>query len=454
MTSGSIWKSLLFFALPIMFGSLLQQLYNTVDGIVVGNYVSQNALAAVGGVASVTFLLLCISNGMSGGASVIVAQYYGAGKMDEMRRAVSTIFIMLGGLGVFFTVFGFFIAPAMVHGILRVEDAEIAEMSILYFKVYACGLLIQYIYNAIAGILRALGDSKSTLYFLCIAAVMNIILDLLFVLKFSWGVFGVAFATVLSQLFCMAFSVFYMLKKYPMFRFKKGEFIFDREIFRITLRLGIPATIQQAIISLGNVLLQRLVNGFGAITMTAFAVGHRVESYCMLPMFAFNTAVSVFAGQNMGAGKVSRAKKGLGSTILLSVISSGVMGVLLYIFAKPFCTLFGVEGAALSQAVEMVRFMAVVITIFAAYFPCSGFLQGSGDALVASVASFTTLGVRVLTAYSCVFFFSVGYKSAWVTMPVGWICAAAVAYSRFFRGKWQKKALVKYDEDQTEKIAE
>ena len=165
----------------------------------------------------------------------------------------------------------------------------------------------------------------------------------------------------------------------------------------------------------------------------------------MLPMFAFNTSISVFAGQNIGAGRIDRAKKGLGSAILQSVIFSGVMGVLLYIFAIPFCALFGVEGASLDQAVEMVRFMAVVIMIFAAYFPCSGFLQGAGDALVASVASFTTLGVRVATAYTCAFFLSVGYSSAWVTMPIGWICAAAVSYSRFFRGKWQKKALVKHD---------
>ena len=447
MTEGSIAKTLFFFSLPIMLGHLLQQLYNTVDGIVVGNYVSQNALAAVGGCGSLTMLLLAISMGMSGGGSIIVAQYYGAKRMDEMRRSVSTLLIMLSAMGVLFSAIGVIFARGLVAGILNVTDPEIYEMTVTYFRVYAFGLIVQYLYNAISSILRALGDSKSTLYFLCISAVINVVLDLVFVLCFNWGVFGVAIATVISQVACTVASLIYMLKRYPMFRFGKGEFVFDVDKFKIALRLGVPATIQNAVTSLGHVFIQRLVNSFGAATMTAFAVGHRMESYAMIPLFSTNMAISTFTGQNVGAGKFDRAKKGLWTGIGLVMLFIVVICPLLYIFATPLSQLFGTEGEALRQSVEMLRFMAIVMPLFSLYMPTNSFLSGAGDAITSTVAMLTTLAVRVLTAYVLAYVFMVGYKVAWITMPIGWIVAACISYGRYFSGKWKSKAIVKHDEE-------
>lgn len=447
MTEGSIWKSLFFFSLPIMLGNLLQQLYNTVDGIVVGNYVSQNALAAVGGCFPLVMLLLAISMGMGGGGGIIVAQYYGANRMDEMRRAVSTLLIMLTSLGLLFTILGVVFCEGLVKVVLRVEDPEICEMTIIYFRVYAIGLVVQYLYNTISSILRALGDSKSTLYFLCISAVINIILDLVFVLSCGWGVFGVALATVISQVACTAFSLFYMLKRYPMFRFKRNEFVFDVEKFKIALRLGIPATIQQAVISVGNVFIQRLVNSFGGDTMTAFAVGHRVESYSLIPMFSINMGISTFTGQNIGAGKLDRAKKGLWTGIGIVLVFVVILCPLLYIFASPLSQLFGTEGTALLQSIEMLRYMAIVLPLFCIYFPTNGFLSGAGDALVSTAATLTTLGARVISAYLLAYLFDFGYNVAWVTMPVGWVLAGVITYIRYFSGRWKSKALVKHDEE-------
>ena len=445
MTQGTIWKQIFFFALPIMLGNLLQQLYNTVDGIVVGNYVSQDALAAVGGVFALTFLFLAISMGMGGGGGIIVAQMFGAGRMEEMRRAVSTLLIMLITMGVFFSVLGAVFARFFVETIMRVTDKNILELSIVYFRIYALGLIVQYLYNAISSILRALGDSKSTLYFLCVAAVMNIILDLLFVLKFNWGVFGVALATVISQVACAAVSLVYMLRRYPMFCFKKGEFVFDTKIFGMALKLGIPATIQQVVISLGNVFIQRLVNAFGAATMTAFAVGHRMESYTLIPMFSLNMGLSTFTGQNVGAGKFDRAVKGLKVTLLMSVGIVAFLCVLLYIFSPAFALVFGMEaeGEATRQCIQMLHFLSFAFPLFALYFPSGGMLQGAGDAMIATVASITTLGVRVACAYLLAYAFQFGYPSTWVTMPVGWVCAAVITYARIFSGKWKTKAVVK-----------
>ena len=445
MTEGTIWKQIFFFSLPIMLGNLLQQLYNTVDGIVVGNYVSQDALAAVGGVFALTFLLLAISMGMGGGGGIIVAQMYGAGRMEDMRRAVSTLLIMLITMGVVFTVIGSVFSRFLVEKIMRVTDETILELSVIYFRIYALGLVVQYLYNAISSILRALGDSKSTLYFLCLSAIMNIILDLVFVLALDWGVFGVALATVISQVACAAVSLIYMLKRYPMFRFKKGEFVFDTKIFGMALKLGVPATIQQVVISLGNVFIQRLVNSFGPDTMTAFAVGHRMESYTLIPMFSLNMGLSTFTGQNVGAGKFDRAVKGLKTTLLMSVGVVAFLCVFLYIFSPSFALVFGMEreAEATRQCVQMLHFLSIAFPLFALYFPSGGMLQGAGDAIWATVASITTLGVRVAAAYLLAGVFHYGYPSTWVTMPIGWFFAAAITYSRIFSGKWKTKAVVK-----------
>ena len=403
MTEGTIWKQIFFFSLPLMLGNLLQQLYNTVDGIVVGNYVSQDALAAVGGVFALTFLALAISMGMGGGGGVIVAQMYGAGRMAEMRRAVSTILIMLVVTGAVLSVLGAVFSRFLVEKVIHMTDENIKELAIVYFRIYALGLVVQYMYNAISSILRSLGDSKSTLYFLCTTAVLNIILDLVFVLKLGWGVFGVA------------------------------------------LKLGVPATVQSMVVSFGNIFMQRLINSFGAATMTAFAVGHRVESYTFIPVFSLNIGVSTFTGQNVGAGKFDRVTKGLRQTLLMSAIIEAIMCVLLYVFAPVFTRLFGMEaeGEATRQAIQMLHYMSCTFILFALYQPSCGLLQGSGDAIWATVSSITTLGVRVICAYILAYAFHFGYASAWVTMPIGWICASAVTYSRILRGKWKTKAVVK-----------
>ncbi len=200
----------------------------------------------------------------------------------------------------------------LVVGLMRVTDEASRDYAIEYFAIYAVGLIFQYIYNAVAGILRAVGDSKASMYFLIVSAVLNTILDLWFVISFGWGVVGVAVATVIAQAVCAAFSIFYMFRRYPIFRFKRHEFVFDRGKFRLCLKLGIPAIIQQAVVSLGNVFIQRLVNSFGQVTMSAFNAGNRMESYALIPIFGMNNAEASFTGQNVGAEKYDRVKRGCG----------------------------------------------------------------------------------------------------------------------------------------------
>lgn len=454
MTSGSEWKEILLFSLPIMLGQFLQQLYNTVDGIVVGRYGGateaecQNALAAVGGGVSLIFLFLAICIGLGNGGGVQISQLYGARRYDELKRAASTQIIAMGTLGAILMVIGIAFVRPMLAVLMDIRDPEILELSIDYYGIYAGGLVFVYLYNAVSCNLRAIGDSRSTLYFLIVSAVLNTILDLVFVIVFGWGVAGVAIATVISQGVSCAVSFVYMFKKYPVFRFGKGEFVFDRERFRVSLRLGVPAIIQQAVVSVGNVFIQRLVNlldvqgAMHGALMSAFTVGNRMENYALVPIFGLNMGVATFTGQNVGAGKLDRVKRGWKSTILMTTCASLLISLVVYFIAPEFAVLFGATPEAQAIAVEFQRFMSLVIVLFAAYMPTSGTLQGAGDAMWSTAASIGTLAARVMSAYALVYWFDWGYGAVWQTMPVGWCFGIIITYARFFSGRWKSKAIV------------
>ncbi len=449
MTTGPEWKEILLFSLPIMAGQFLQQLYNTVDGVVVGRYggatqaICENMIAAVGSCVSLIFLFLAISIGLGNGGAVLVAQLYGARRTHELRRAASTLLITLVGLGTFLTVAGSVFAKPLVVGLMRVRDPDIVDMAIEYFAIYSLGLIFQYVYNAVAGILRAIGDSRATMYFLIVSAVLNTILDVWFVVSFGWGVVGVAVATVIAQAASAAVSVAYMFIKYPIFRFKKGEFVFDREKFAISLKLGVPAIIQQAVISLGNVFIQRLVNSFDSTTMSAFTVGNRMEAYALVPIFGFNSGVATFTGQNVGAQKYDRVHRGWRVSTIMSCVSSVAIALTINLLAVQFARLFNLGGVSMNKAVEYQRYMSYCVVLFAAYMPTSGLLQGAGDAIWASVTSLTTLSARVAVSYLLAYAFSVGYASCWLSLPVGWALGIAITYPRYFGKKWMSKRVVR-----------
>ena len=448
MTAGAEWKEILLFSLPIMAGQFLQQLYNTVDSIVVSRYggetqaVSDAMFAAVGSCTSLIFLFLAISIGFANGGGVLIAQLYGARREGELRRAASTLLITQAAMGAALALIGSLGAELLVVGLMRVTDEACRRYAIEYFAIYAVGLIFQYIYNAIAGILRAVGDSKASMYFLIVSAGLNTVLDLWFVISFGWGVVGVAVATVAAQAVCAAFSVFYMVRRYPIFRFGRREFVFDRGKFSTCLRLGIPAIIQQAVVSLGNVFIQRLVNDFGQVTMSAFNAGNRMESYALIPIFGMNNAAASFTGQNVGALEYGRVRRGWRAATLMSCAASVIIAVLLYFLAPGFAQLFSLSGAALDQAVEYQRWMSYFVVLFAAYMPTAGLLQGSGDVIWASMTSFSTLGLRVAVAYAMVYLFDVGYHACWWNIPFGWGLGCLLSIPRYFSGAWKSKRVV------------
>lgn len=442
MTTGPEWKHILLFSLPIMAGNLLQQLYNTVDGIVVGNFVSQNALAATGTAGTLAFIFLAVAIGFGNGAGIVVAQLFGAKQYDQLRSAVSTALILLVGMGAFLSVAGCILARPLLHGLMNVAEGEVLDLAVTYFAIYAVGLVLQFIYNAVASILRAVGDSKAILYFLLVSSVANLILDLVFVIVLHWGVAGAAIATVLSQLGSASVSVIYMFRKYPIFRFGKGEFVFKKDKCLLCLRMGIPSTVQQSIVSFGNVFIQRLVNSFGEAAMAAFTVGVRLENYLFVPAIGFSIGLSTFSAQNIGGGKPERVRRGSRATIAMTFGIAALLELLSYIFAAPISTLFGVEGEALAIAVRYLRFLAFCFWIFAVYIALSGMLQGAGDVIVTMTFSLVSLAVRVALSYLLVGAFHWDFSAIWTAMPVGWGVALIMALVRYFGGRWKEKGII------------
>ena len=444
MTFGPEWKHILLFSLPIMAGNLLQQLYNTVDGIVVGNFVSQNALAAAGTSGTLAFLFLAFSIGFGNGAGIMIAQLFGARMYDELKSAVSTSLLLLVGMGACFSLVGCAFARLLLHGLMNVPEGEVLDLAVQYFAIYSVGFLLQFIYNTVAAILRAVGDSQATLYFLLVSSFINIALDLLFVVTFHWGIAGAAVATVLSQLGSAGVSVVYMFKKYPVFRFAKGEFVFRRDKCMLCLRLGVPNTIQQSIVSFGNIFVQRLVNTFGEAAMAAFTVGVRLESYLFVPAVGLSVGVSNFTAQNIGAGKIDRVKRGSRASVVIVLIIAFTLELASYLFARPLAALFGVEGEAMTLSVSYIRFLAYFFWMFAVYICYSGLFQGAGDVIYAMAGSLLSLAVRVIAAYTMVYAFGVDFSAVWIAMPIGWVFCLTMAVWRYLSGGWKEKGIVKH----------
>jgi putative MATE family efflux protein len=329
---------------------------------------------------------------------------------------------------------------------MSISDVEVLDMTVLYFRIYASGLVFQFSYNVVAAVLRSVGDSKATLYFLVISSVIDIGLDLVFVPVFGWGVAGSAISDVIAEFVSMVASIVYMFKKYPVFRFKLRELVFEKEKCGICLKLGIPSTIQYCVISVGNGVIQRLVNTFGRVTMSAFTVGVKIENYVMLPITTLSTGMATFTGQNIGAGKLDRVKRGWRGVLIMALGISTLVSACTYIFAVPLSRLFGVSGDTLGQSVEYIHFMAFCFPMLALYMTNMGVLQGSGDTIYATFCSLSTIVVRAIAAFIMVYSLGVGYSFIWKSVPIGWLFCGVFALTRYLSGAWRKKAIVKADE--------
>ncbi len=450
MTTGKEWKLILSFTLPLIGGNLLQQIYSLADSLIVGNFAGQTALASVGTSFPITFLLLALATGLTNGIGVMASQFFGAKNADAFRRNLSTACFTLLGAGILITILGILTSRPLLAGLLQ-ADASILDDALLYLRIYCIGLVFQFAYNTFAAILRSIGDSRSTMYFLLIATVVNIVLDLIFV-QF-WQVAGVAWATVIAQAVSAITAGIYLFRKVELARFQRGQFRFHKEMFTMSLRLGVPTSIQQCSVGLGMVLMQRLINSFGVDTISAITAAMKLESFAMVPIMMFYMGLSNFTGQNMGAGKLDRIKRGYHQTMVMAMITCAGI-ILLLIFAGPYAIgLFHMNEAATAIGSEYLRTLAWFFLIFCVMYITNGVLQGSGDVAYPTAGSMTSLIVRVIVANIMATFPAIGYRSIFYSIPIGWACGTAIVFIRYLTGKWKTKGVVRSNAQNTKEEA-
>lgn len=438
LTEGTPWKVILSFTLPVLLGILLQQLYNTADTVIVGNFSSEAALSAVGTTACITMLFLAVANGFSAGAGVLIAQMFGAKQENEMRRASITSMFLLLGMGAVTSIVGVLSSRPILQYALGVEG-HILSMSDSYLKIYACGLIFQFGYNIVAAILRGVGDSKASLYFLLIACVVNVLLDILFVAGFHWGPAGAGLATDLAQAGSFLAALVYMRRRYPVFCWGRSEWKFDWTTAKEVLTLGLPMALQQAVASLGFVFIQRAVNSYRQGMMASYTVGQRVEAYLDMPVLAFQMTMATYVGQNVGARKLMRVTEGTRQAVILSLSITACLSALVFFFAGSIIRLFDLGTDAAAYCLQHLRFTAVVKLIVASYFPVIGALQGVNCGLTGTVAVGSALAVRVISTYTLCYVPWIGYHIIWGNQVLGFSTACLIVWSYYLSGRWRRR---------------
>ncbi len=439
IVEGVIWKQLLLFFFPILIGTFFQQLYNTVDTVIVGQYVGKEALAAVGTTGTVINLLVGFFVGVSSGATVIISQYFGADDRDNISKAVHTSVALAIAGGVIIMVVGFLSAHPVL--VLMSVPAGILDDAVLYMNVYYAGIIANMIYNIGTGILRAIGDSRMPLYILIVCCLVNVVLDLLFVVAFRWAVFGVALATVLSQVVSAALIMARLMLTHDSYRVELKKIRFDAGILKNVIRIGLPGGLQSMMYSFSNLLIQASINGFGTDAIASWAAIGKIDGFIWMVMNAFGIAVTTFVGQNFGARRYDRVKRCTRVGLLMALGTTIALSALLYIFREPLLSFFTGDD-------EVVRIGANFFTILApSYFTFvfieifSGAIRGAGEALQPMlITCFGVCGLRIAWLLIAV--------PIWHTMemvaanyPVTWVITAVVFIVYYARMNWLDRCI-------------
>ncbi|HIV38027.1 MAG TPA: MATE family efflux transporter [Candidatus Blautia stercorigallinarum] len=429
-------KALLLFAFPMIIGNLFQQFYTMVDSVVVGRFVSENALAAVGASYSLTNVFISIAIGGGVGASVLVSRYFGARDYRRMKTSVSTALISflvvslaLGGLGL--------LLGDQIMEVLNTPE-NIMEDAVTYLNIYFMGLPFLFMYNVLSAMFNALGKSRIPLYLLIFSSVFNVVLDLIMVCSFHMGVSGVAWATLIAQGISavMAFLIFIR----EMRSYQSGEEIrwFDRREFGSMCRIALPSILQQSTVSIGMMLVQSVVNSFGAQMLAGYSAGMRIESICIVPMAAMGNVMSSFTAQNLGAKQQERVVKGY-RTAYGIVFGFGILiCLILEIFYRPLTLMFlGEEGTtlALNTGMSYMRFIGFFFSFIGLKMITDGLLRGAGDMKMFTVANLVNLGIRVVVAVTMAPRFGIAF--VWYAVPMGWLANYLISFARYKTGIWK-----------------
>lgn len=435
MTVGSPAGHIFYFALPLLAGSFLQQLYNMVDSWVVGNYAGDAALAAVGVGYPVIFMFTSLFMGLSNGGTVVIAQFYGAGNMDRVRDAVDTIYtsFIVSAIPITALALGL-VRPILL--LMQVREDAWAE-SWLYLAVVSAGLIGAIGYNLNAGILGGLGNSRTTLLFLAISSVMNIVLDLVLVLSCGMGVLGVALGTIISQAFSWLFGLFYINRHYPDIAIRPFCRRFDKALFRQIMGIGLPAGIQMSLVAVGAMVVMSKINSFGKEYTAAYNVGSKLDSLAFLPVQSLSNAVTAFVGQNIGARRLDRARQGIHITVAASVAWSAVMLVLIPL-GPTLVGFFSDTPAVIQSGSVYLKCIMPFYLLFSVMFCLNNAMRGAGDSLFAMVdVIFSLILVRVPAVYWFADHYGPDYM--YYGVGVGWCVGFTLSVVYYLSGRWKRK---------------
>ena len=441
MTEGSPTKVLLIFAVPIIQSNLFQQLYNIIDSLIVGNYLGADALAAVGSVGTITAVIIQLASGLSLGASVVIAQYFGAGKKEEIRVCMTTVSIFAVGLGIAVTVLAQIFAGNIL--VLIKTPAELMEGSMDYLTIYLWGSAAIFLYNALNAVFIALGDSRTPLYFLILAFFLNVAGDLFFIIACSMGVGGGALATTLSQAVCTVLSLIVLERKMRRIGMGKAERMFDRIEFARMMRIAVPAALQQSVVSIGNVCVQTVTNSFGPAVMAGCSAANKAVNLVSTVPINWGNALSNFVGQNVGAGKMERIPEGVKSSLMVTGAISAVMIAVLELMPEQIISWF-VNGEDAAEVIAVgasyLRVVGLFLAVFSGYMIIKAVFKGAGDMNWFVGVTLSSLGVRVL----CAFLFAPVFGKAilWWSVAAGWCVSTVPTVVHYLGGRWKLHRLI------------
>ncbi|HFL2569510.1 TPA: MATE family efflux transporter [Clostridioides difficile] len=441
LTTGHEGKSIFFFAMPMLIGSLFQQLYNTADSIIVGRFIGKEAMAAVSGANPIMFLLVAALMGVSLGFSILVSQFYGSGDLKKVKATIDTTYILLFIGSILISILGIVFGGPMLK-LMNTPESVFAQ-SKLYLTIIFSVILFSAGYNSVSAILRGLGDSVTPLYFLIIATILNIVLDLTFIVVLRMGVEGVALATIMAQAVSFIISIIYLNKKHEVLKFKIKGIVYDNKIFKDGLRLGLPSGVQQMLFSIGNMALQFLVNSYGTSAMAAFGAGLRIENFISLPIMNLGSAVSTFVAQNIGAGENERVKKGIRESIKMTLVLAVTVIALILLFRENLIALFNTDKDVIKIGSSYLFIIGPFFLFIGTSFVLSSAMKGAGDSMFALISSIVSLWLgRLPASYMLSKFF--GTDGIWMGIPFGWTLGLIVTVIYYKKGHWKTKAIVNH----------
>lgn len=440
LTHGSVWKVIVRFALPLLIGNLLQQLYNVTDSIIVGQFLGKEALAAVSASFFIYYFIISLVIGVGSGTSVVVSQFFGAKQYDKVQRAFSSFFIFMLVAGIVLSIAGIIFAEPIFR--LTNTPEEVIPDAVAYFRIYIGGTFLFVTFNSIISILRGVGESVRPMIFIFITTILNIVLDLLFIVGFHWGIEGAARATVIAQGIGMCIALGYVNNTHPLLSIKKQDLLFDMKLFKEGLKIGLPTSVQQCAIALGLIALLGIVNSFGTDTLTAYGAAGKIDTIITQAVLTLSGALAAFCGQNIGAGRFDRVRKGLRFTMLVNVIFSLITFTAIYFFGEEMMRAFTNDPAVIAIGKEYLLIIGGFFIVHGALNIYNGALRGAGDTIFTMATSLLCLWlIRIPLAYQLSARY--GRQGIWWAIGISIAIGLVITYIYYKMDIWKKRCVVK-----------